>query len=295
MKKSLSSLIILILCFCLTACGTAPASLNAGQPEQAPPKTPPLPPATATDLPEPPSASVSPEPSPAPAADDSGSIALYRAFLADNYEALLEACFGGIAGIGFIDLDLDGCREMILFDGGASASMGIQFFDAAQGKVECVSANMAPLGEAFGGEHFTSVYVNANFFEDFRLIEDSSGQRFFVVESGNGAIDFSYRELIRFGMDEDGMLTLTPLFYIYQEYEIETEEIISAKYRVNGTKATEAEYSAAKSAFESGHRDLGLEAQGVFIWSDNAYAEGREGFLAMAEAAIALSESNLPK
>lgn len=295
MKRILFAFIILIISLSLSACGSSPAALSGNQLDQAPPAETPRVPVTDTDFPAPPSATVTSEPSPTPAVDDSGNMALYSAFLSENYEALLEVCFGGIAGIGFIDLDLDGCREMILFDGGASASMGLQFFDVAGGQVECVSANMAPLGEAFGGEHFTSVYVNANYFEDFRLMEDASGQRFFMVESGNGAIDFSYRELIRFGCDEDSVLTLTPLFYIYQEYDIETGDVTLARYRTGAAETTEAEYAAARSSFDAAHRDLELEAQGVFMWTDNTYAEGREGFLAMAEAAIALSENNFPE
>ena len=51
--------------------------------------------------------------SPSPAANspadlNAGRKELFRAFLSDNYKKLSDAFSGGISGIGFIDLDLDG-------------------------------------------------------------------------------------------------------------------------------------------------------------------------------------------
>lgn len=305
MKKPISVFLAVIMTFAIAvsfaACGAEeaePAGLK-DIPSVENTAEPTAPPVSDTDIadPEPtePPASESPSPSPE-VVDDTEVLDTYRSFLSENYQALSDACYGGISGIGFIDLDCDGSREMIIFDAGASASMGVQFFDIYDGKVECVSANMQSLGDTFGGSHFTKTYVNANFFEDFRLVEDlKTGERFFLVESGNGSIEFSYRELIRFGRDGDDMLTLTPLFYVQEEYDLETGDVTSAFYRINNEDASEKDYSDANSAFLGNIIDLGLEAQGVFAWASNdpAKNEGKDGLLSMAEEAVALSENNV--
>lgn len=298
MKKLLILLLICGLVLSLAACGeTPPEALKDIAAVETPPESSSLLEASGTDLTPPedkPQESV-PPPTETVSVDDTEVMDTYRAFLAENYERLYEACYGGISGIGFIDLDCDGYREMLLFDAGASASMGVQFFDVADGKVECISANMQPMGDAFGGSHFTKVYVNANHFEDFRLVEVvDTGERFFLVESSNGSLEFFYRELIRFGKDENNVLTLTPLFYSYEEYDEESGDVISSSFRVDGSDVTANEYSNASTTFLGSILDLSLECSGVFAWTSNnsAQYEGRDGFLKMAEDAITLSEGN---
>ncbi len=217
----------------------------------------------------------------------------FRNFIDENYDSLSAACFGGIAGVGFIDLDLDGCIEMLLFDAGASASMGVQFFDVFDDKVECVSANMSPMAEAFGGEHITDIVVNANYFDDFRLMESADkSQRFFQVVSFNGAADFSYHELIRFG-STNGVLTLNSLAYICEDFDIDSGEVLSAEYKLSGKACTSEEYYAALDLMAKEATDTGLEAKGVFMWEDPSYAADKAGLLAMTDAALKLSRSSL--
>lgn len=303
MKKPLSISVAVIMTFTIAlsfaACGAGedePAALKDIPSVESTPVPATAPPASDSNIaPEPSEPPESEAPSPSPEVDDTATLDIYRTFLSDNYQALSDACYGGISGIGFIDLDCDGGREMIIFDAGASASMGVQFFDIYNGEVECVSANMQSLGKAFGGSHFTKTYVNANFFEDFRLVETvETGERFFLVESSNGSIDFTYRELIRFGRDTDGVLTLTPLFYIQEEYDTDTGDVTSAFYRINNVDASEEDYNEASSAFLGSIVDLGLEAQGVFAWTSGSQTQndGRDGLMSMAEEAIALSENN---
>ncbi len=239
-----------------------------------------------------PDTSVTPSASPSPSMTDDEAAEIYRSFLDENYDTLFYACFGNIAGVGFIDLDCDGCSELIIFDVGASASMGLQFFDIVDGSVECISANMELVGESFGGDHFTSKVVNANLMEDFRLMEDNtSGEEYFVVESGNGSVEFSYRELIRFGND-NGVLTLTSVAYKYEEYNTETNTTTLQKFRVHDADATADEYASAISSWSAGAKDLGLECRGVFTWESAGYAEGHKGFTAMVEKALELSANN---
>lgn len=303
MKKPISVFLTVIMTLAIAlsfaACGAGeeePAGLSDIPSVETTPEPTTAPPASDSDIaPEPSEPPESETPSPSPEVDDTEAIETFRGFLSENYQALSDACFGGISGIGFIDLDCDGSREMIIFDAGASASMGVQFFDIYNGEVECVSANMQALGDSFGGSHFTKTYVNANFFEDFRLVETvETGERFFLVESSNGSIEFNYRELIRFGRDGDDVLTLTPLFYIQEEYDLETGDTVSAFYRIDNVDASAEDYASANSAFLGSIVDLGLEAQGVFAWTsgDPAQNDGKDGLLAMAEEAIALSENN---
>lgn len=286
MKRILGAILAVIMLFSLAGCGakTAPGDVTpAIQP------TTPVP-STGTAIP-----TESPTPSPklssSPAPDDSEAVKIYRDFLKNNYEALFEAC-GSIAGIGFIDLDCDGIREMIIFDSGASASMGVQFFDISDKKVECISANSEAVGKAFGGEHLTANYVNANLLEDFRLMENKAdGKQFFLVESGNGNVESFYRELIRFG-SEDGVLTLSPLVYRYDEFDDATGAISGSRFKIDGEDSDEAAYLSAISKIYADAADTGLECRGVFMWESPDYTEDFKGFMLMAEKALELGSDN---
>ena len=286
--RRLNCIFVLILILCLLcSCGTAelssatvtssPGGMASGS-------------ASPTDI----QGSLAPSPSPSqsiPQLDNKPRFDLYLSFLSDNYQELSDAFFGGISGIGFIDLDLDGGVEMLVFDAGASAAMGLQFFDIVDGKVECVSANMDTVGKAFGDEHMSSVIVNANHFDEFRLMEDkATGEKFFTVSSGNGAADFSYSELIRFGSD-DGVLTLQSLMYKHEDYDPDTGTLKDESFKVDGKDADNSAYDTASSAFTSGTEDLGYIAAGALAWEKD-YGSGSDGLLAMAEAAETLYSAN---
>lgn len=275
---TISLLIVLLLSACVSAelYGIAPSPL----PDSSPAPTAPV-------------ASATPYSTPAISVSDGGAQLeeTYLSFISDNYDKLSAACFGGIAGVGFVDLDLDGRLEMLLFDAGASASMGVQFFDVIDGEVECVSANMLPMSESFGAEHLSGVVVNANYFDDFRLMQSkSSGEQFFQVISFNGAADFSYHEQIRFGSD-NGVLTLTSVCYTFESYNLDTGELTSAEYKLFGKKCDESEYLAALEKSSREYTDTELDVQGVFMWEKQEYTADKAGLLAMANAALSLSRT----
>lgn len=282
MSKSLSLVITTILIISLLcACGSD-AQLYGG--ESPLPSS--LPAESSPDA-------VSPLPAAAVSQEDARQKELLRSFIDENYDALSAACFGGIAGVGFIDLDLDGCVELLLFDAGASASMGVQFFDVIDGAVECVSANMQPMADTFGGAHLSQSAVNANYYDDFRLMEEAvTGKRFFQVVSFNGAADFSYRELIRFGSD-DGALTISPIAFLHEEYDLDSGEITSTEYKLSGASCTEEEYLTALAQMAEDYADKGLDAAGVFAWESSTYTADKTGMLAMTDAALAFSGSNM--
>ncbi|MGI5985495.1 MAG: hypothetical protein GXY01_03095 [Clostridiales bacterium] len=225
---------------------------------------------------------------PALSADNKERADIFRTFLSENYQKLSDAIFGGIAGIGFIDLDMDGGIEMLIFDAGASAAMGVQFFDIIDDKVECVSANMDSIGEAFGGDHMTDVIVNANYCDDFRLMENkSTGEKFYIVESKNGASDFSYTELIRFGSD-NGILTLKSLMYKHEDYDLESGNVKAQNFKISGKKAGKSEYETEYNNFYSALKDTGYDARGVFMWENTNYKANYEGLIAIFEKALTL-------
>lgn len=217
---------------------------------------------------------------------------IFRNFIKDNFAELSKVLYGGIAGVGFADLDCDGGMEMILFDAGASASMGVQFFDIIDSKVECISANISTVGESFGGEHLTEIFVNANYFDDFRLMEDKSGEKFFLVKSGNGALDFSYTDYIRFGRDGD-VLTLTSVAYIYQDFDTETSEVIGTKYKVDGKESDKESYDDALNKLNTTAVDTNLEVKGVFVYKNDAYTEGLDGLLKMVDDALSAANGQI--
>ncbi len=273
MRKLYTIIIISFILSLLCSCGTdAPSSSSTQTPS--------------------PSPSASTAPSPSPSADSSQRKVIFRSFLSENYQKLSDSFSGGISGIGFADLDLDGGMEMIIFDAGASAAMGVQFFDIVDGKVECVSANMDAVGKTFGGTHMSSVIVNANHFNDFRLMKDkTTGEKFFIVSSGNGAADFTYSELIRFG-NKSGVLTLESLLYKYETYDVDSGETTGDTYKIKGKSADGAAYKAANDAFYASAEDTGFDAQGVLTWESNFNAS-YEGFMAMADKALSLYDGNI--
>lgn len=276
MRKYHSVTTIALALFLLCSCSTAGFSIALGSP-------------SANSHGDSSSAVLSLEPS-MPQAELAGNIArakIFRTFLSDNYAELSDAFYEGIYGIGFIDLDKDGGIEMLLFDAGASAAMGLQFFDIIDDRVECISANMESVGAAFGGEHKSDVVVNANSFQDFRLMQDKeTGELFFLVYSGNGAADFSYSELIRF-TNTEGVLALTSLLYLYKEYDLESGSETGKRFKVNGTNASAAEYSSELNKLNSRMSDTGYLAKGVFL-SEGNYGSSLDGLMEMTDKALCL-------
>ena len=240
------------------------------------------------------SAPASPDAASPAAVDNTARCRVFRTFLSDNYKALSDAFTGGISGVGFLDLDCDGGVELVLFDSGASAALGAEFFDiAADGSVECVSSNLDAVGKAFGGKELSSVAVNANRFDDFRLMKDSASEKeFFVVDSGNGARDFKYTELIRFGRDKNDVLTLESLYYDYQDTD-DDGNVTAENWKVAGKSATQTEYQTAKKTFEKSASDQNYTAAGVFVWDSGAsYETSSAGLQQMAEKAYSLYLAN---
>lgn len=294
MKKYLYIFLAAYLLLCLSACTQA-----APQPDT--PSDEPEPTAILNDTstPEPDAPVITDEPdepddetpdetdSPEQEPDETGCFETYIAFLDENFDRISELCYGGVAGVGFIDLDVDGDPEMLLFDSGASASMGIQFFDItdSEGTVECVSANMLDLGQEFGGEHYSTVYVNANYYDDFRLMRSDNGELRFFITSGNGALDFSYSELIEF-FGTDSVLGLTSVLYRYDDYDIESGESVSTRCSYLGESVSVDEYEEKLSELQTTWKDVGYEAFGVFIWEEKNYSSEYDGFMAMVNDAV---------
>ena len=208
----------------------------------------------------------------------------YLAFLDDNYDILAALWPEGLTGVGFIDLDLDGTPEMILFDLGASATLGVQMFDVANGQVYCVSSVQENAAGAFGDEHFSRVSVCTSYFEAFRLSVTTNGYCFWV-DSANGTLESSWNELIRFDC-EDGILTPVCVCGRFLETDGETGEVVAERYTVAGEEADAESYSAAYRIY-SDARDTGYDAAGVFLWSDiQRYDTTYDGLIAMAQDAV---------
>ncbi len=292
MKKCLHILLAVCLLLCAAACTQAPP--QPGLTTEEPSAVSPAADSPAPETPEVPSDPETPGDAPGDTPDEPGqepaetdSFDIYKAFLEENFDRISELCYGGIAGVGFIDLDIDGTPEMLLFDSGASAAMGVQLFDITDkdGAVECVSANMMDLGQEFGGTHYSTLYVNANYFDDFRLMRSDSGETRFFVDSGNGALDFSYSELIEFS-GTDGILGLTSVLYRYDDFDIDSGETVSTHCSYLGESISADDYESRLSKFRSAWQDTGYEAFGVFIWEEKNYSTEYDGFMSMVNAAI---------
>lgn len=212
--------------------------------------------------------------------------ALYRDFLSDSFDVIAALWPDGISGIGFIDLDLDGTPEMLLFDMGASAAMGVQFFDIVNGSVVCVSSVNEGAAAAFGGDAFSGLSVCAQLFGDFRLVSDGE-QTYFTVHSANGTADCFWDEIIRFDRSEGDCLTLRSVCRIDASNDTETNTVTEQSWSVGGEACDEQTYTAALEAADAA-ADLGYEAFGVFQWNDmERYDTSLEGLLVMLDDAVA--------
>ena len=259
----------LVLCLCCTAGGCSKT-------EEAPP----TPTAAPTALPE-------FVPSTAGNKDEThDEFALYRDFLELNYVPLTTAC-GFISGVGLCDLDLDGCAELILFDAGASSSMGVQLFDVEDGKAVCVSASRVEVGSQFKGSSFDKRhYVDTVDFAAFRLIELADGQLFFTVTSRNGDDTLRFTERFRFGRDENDRLTLSCLCCANEGYDPETGERKYAVYTRDDETLTDEEYASINAALDTA-ADQGCTPSGCFLWDDERFGSEYSGVMAMYDAAVA--------
>lgn len=221
------------------------------------------------------------------AADADEWLPLYRTWLENSFDVVAALWPDGISGIGFVDLDLDGTPELLLFDMGASAAMGLQIFDIADGAVVCVSSVNEAAAAAFGGDYFSPVSVCAQLFEDFRLVSDGE-QTGFTVHSANGTPESSWDEIIRFRRGTGDVLTLESVCRCEIINDVENDTIAVENYYVDGADTDEVAYIEASQAADSA-ADLGYEASGVFQWNDmERYDTSLEGLLVMLDDAAAL-------
>lgn len=217
----------------------------------------------------------------------------YLTFLSDNYDIFAALWPEGLAGVGFMDLDLDGTPEMLVFDLGASATMGVHLFDLVEGQVYCVSSAMDGVSGAFDTGYLTAVSVCASYFESFRLLRGGDGGYAFWVESANGTLESAWSEIIRFDC-ADGVLVPVSVCSRYLESNPETGMVIAEEYTVGETPSDEEGYMQAALAYNEGE-DMGYEGAGLFLWNNmKHYDTTYEGFMALAQdAATAYSPLTL--
>ena len=216
-------------------------------------------------------------------AETSGWRDSYLGYLENNYSTLISLWPDGISGVGFIDLDLDGTPEMVLFDQGASSAMGAQLFDLIDGKVWCVSSTLDSAGAVLGSDYMSSVDICASFFESFRLTLLDQGWRFWI-DSANGTLETTWDEIVRFD-GVNGVLTPVSVCARHLESDVNTGLVVSEAYTVGGAAGSAADYQQASSVYIGG-QDAGYEAGGVFLWNDmNAYGTTSQGLMAMARDA----------
>ena len=211
---------------------------------------------------------------------------------ADSYLRFLEGSFDifsalwpeGISGLGFIDLDLDGTPEMVVFDQGASITLGAHLFDLVDGKVYCVSSALDSTSGAFDGTYLAPVHVCTSLFESFRLSRTAEGWCFWV-DSSNGTMETTWDEFVRFDC-VNGVLTPRSVCYRYLEYDPDSGLVATEQYTVNGQPADGTAFDEAANIYLEG-LDAGYEAGGTFIWNGNYDTTTYEGFTALARDAAA--------
>ena len=285
MRNILGLVLLCSLLLALGACaGQAAPSATAA--ETAAPSTPAAetadPEASLQSVPSTP-ATISDLVTPTPTPETIDWAGIYTAYITDNQEQLENLAYPGFTGAGFIDLDLDGVPELVLFDTGASAAMGVWLFDIVDGTVQCISSGVT-LEDSLQGPWYSTLVINAGYFEDFMLYRSTLGDSFFI-NSGNGAEDFYYRELIRFGRGDNDVLTLESVAFQYVENDLDGN-VISTRYTLSGQDADEAAYNAFMEQFQEDYVYSGYEPAGVFIWGEDQFAPENDGLLQMLQAAV---------
>lgn len=276
MKRLLGTVIAVLLMAGLFACAARTAVPVSAE------NTPFVPPVTAEPTPTEPPASLELE---LPAAPE-GWAEAYLDYMSDNYDIFAALWPEGLTGAGFIDLDLDGTPELVIFDPGASATMGVHLFDLIDGQVYCVSSALDSAAGAFGDAYFSHVSICASYFEAFRLSRTEAGWRFWV-DSANGTMEISWDDIIRFD-SADGALTPVVAASRYLRSDIETGIVTEASYTVDGDESDAAGYGAAAAYYEAAP-DAGYDAAGVFLWNDmSRYDTSYDGFMALARDAAAV-------
>lgn len=210
----------------------------------------------------------------------------YLEYMSDNYDIFAALWPEGLTGAGFIDLDLDGTPELVVFDSGASATMGVHLFDLVDGHVYCVSSALDSAAGAFGDAHFSHVSICASYFEAFRLSRTEEGWCFWV-DSANGTMEISWDDIIRFD-NVEGVLTPAVAASRYLRSDIDTGVVTEASYTVDGDETDAAGYGAV-AAYYAAAPDAGYDAAGVFLWNDmSRYDTSYDGFMALAQDAAAV-------
>ena len=279
MKKLMTVLLALTLLLSVSACGKRAAKEVTPTPEATA--------APATSAPATPAPTPTPIPAIEPVSAESEWSARYGAFLERNFDALAADCYGYIAGVGFIDLDLDTVPELLLFDAGASSSMGVQLFDLVGDGVELISASSVEVGTDFGGAYFVSdLFVDTNEFRSFRLAEAADGSLGFRVISRNGADDMRYCELLRF-RSREGVLVPETIACAQTAIDPATQSELYTVYTAGDAVIDAARYEELMAENDAA-ADLGYEAAGVFIWESPTYGQDLPGFSAMLRDAAAL-------
>lgn len=208
----------------------------------------------------------------------------YLDFLSSNYDIFAALWPYGVGGMGFIDLDLDGTPELVVFDQGASAALGAHLFDLVNGQVYCVSSVLDSAEGAFGGSHFSPVSVCTSFFEAFRLSRTATGWCFWI-DSANGTMESAWDEFVRFDC-VDGVLTPVSVCARYLECDVQTGYVVDEEYTVSGGASNKQDYDAASNAYLNA-MDVGYQPKGVFMWDGAGYSVSQDGFMSMARDAAA--------
>ena|GEM_PF-942920 len=290
MQNFIKMLVLFALLLVFSACEAPPSATLT--PTVAPPSgesSLPPPPTELEDPTPPTDAAPPPEPTPVAVPDEQWE-GKFRTFIEAEYDKIFESFVSGIAGLGFIDLDFDNSPELIIFDLGASTSMGVQIFDVIGGEVECIAANIPLVGEVFGRGHLSSAAISANEFAAFRLIrERATGTPLFIAHSVNGAVDFLNSEIITFRRGAADEVVVSKFLSKFEEYaeSDDGERILSSqRFEYRGEEIDEERYSSAMAEFEANYEDADYEAHGVFIWENAAYEREFQGLVAMFDAAV---------
>lgn len=276
MKRLLSILTAAMLLFSLCACGGT---------AQAPAETPaPTVGTVETEVPATPVPTLPPQPAVLALPETpEGWAESYIRFADENYDIFAALWPEGLTGVGFIDLDLDGVPEMVVFDQGASATLGVQLFDLIDGRVCCVSSVLDSAAGAFGDDYFSRIGICASYFEAFRLSYTVEGYSFWVM-SANGTLESSWDELIRFGC-ENGVTEPESVCGRYLESDAETGLVVTRHYTARGEETDEETYQETAMIYQGGY-DMGYEARGVFLWNDmSRYDTTYDGFMNMVRDA----------
>ena len=214
---------------------------------------------------------------------DTEKFADWQRLYLDFFEEKLRPLSDAIYGLALMDLRDTGSYgtgspELIVYNPGASVSFACDVYTIEDGEVKAVNTRcgltqytgdgtlLAPLSKNAGVDGFfanpaygmlSDNMLDHSYFIMYYDRIAPNNKRVYILNSGNGdSSDGSWCDYYLFGTDEQGYLDVEMIFSYKVRVEVPPDsdigsQTVANEWFINGTQVTEAEYDAAREAFDA--------------------------------------------